>query len=54
MDEIHTGDVDVTTSTFPSGDANNQIIERIKVGSKKICIREDPAKESIELSQEST
>ena len=36
MDEIHTDDVDVTTSTFPSEDANNQIIERIKVGSKKI------------------
>ena len=37
-DEIHTDDVDVTTSTFPSEDANNQIIERIKVGSKKIFV----------------
>ena len=53
-DEIHTVDVDVTTSTFPSEDANNQIIERIEVGSKKICIREDPVKESMEFSQEST
>ena len=53
-DEIHSDDVDVTTSTLPSGDANNQIIERIKVGSKEICIREDPVKESMEFSQKST
>ena len=35
MDEIHTDDVDVTTSTIPSEDAKNQIIERIKVDSKE-------------------
>ena len=54
MDEIHTDDVDVTTITFPSEDAKNQMIERISVGSKEMCIREDPVKESIEFSQEST
>ena len=53
-DEIHTDDVDVTTSTFPSEDANNQIIERIKIGSKKIRIGEDLAKQSMEFSQEAT
>ena len=37
-DEIRTDDVDVTMSTFPSEDADNQIIERIKVGSKKIFL----------------
>ena len=38
-------------------DGSKHIFEvrtKLKVGSKKICIREDPVKESIELSQEST
>ena len=46
---IHTDDVDITTSTFPSEDANDQTFERIRVGSEKICIREDLAKESMEI-----
>ena len=35
-------------------DTNTKVIERIKVGSKKICTREDLAKEEMVFSQESS
>ena len=39
---------------FPSDDMNYQIIERVKIGSNKICIREDLAMENMVFSQESS
>ena len=35
-------------------EANTEVIERIKIGSNKLCIREDVAKENMMFSQESS
>ena len=52
--DTHLGDKEVSTDAFSNNEANNQVIERVKIGSNKICIREDLAKEKMVFSQESS
>ena len=60
--DSHLSDEDVSTDAFLKNEAlqeeltdmNTKIIERIKVGSKKICIREDLAKDKMVFSQQSS
>ena len=47
MDVTHLDDDDIVTNTLPSDDAKNQVVERVKTGSNKICIREDLTKENV-------
>ena len=37
--DTHLGDREVSTDAFSNNEANNQIIERVNIGSNKICIR---------------
>ena len=39
---------------FSNNEANTQEIERVQIGSNKICIREDLAKEKMVFSKESS
>ena len=52
--DTHLDGREVNTDVFPDDGANNQIIARIKIGSHKICMREDLAKEKMVFSQESS
>ena len=52
--DTHLGGREVNPDVFPDDGAKNQIIERIKIGSNKICMREDLAKEKMVFSQESS
>ena len=52
--DTHLGDKEVNTNAFLKDEANNQAIERVKVGSIKFCIRKDLAKEKMVFSQESS
>ena len=38
---------EVITDAFSNNEADTQEIERVKIGSNKICIREDLAKEKV-------
>ena len=42
------------TDAFPNNVSNTQDIERVKIGSVKICIREDLVKEKMVFSKESS
>ena len=42
------------TDAFSNNEANTQEIERVKIGSNKICIREDLANEKMVFSKESS
>ena len=48
------GDKEVSTDAFSNNEANNQVIERVKIGSNKIGIREDLAKEKMVFTEESS
>ena len=52
--DTHLGDKYVNTNAFPNDEANNQVIERVKIGSNNLCIREDLAKEKMVFRQESS
>ena len=59
--DTHLSDKEVSTNEFLENEAvkelsetNTKAIERIKIGSNKICIREDLAKENMMLCQESS
>ena len=45
---------EVTTDALLKNEANTQEIERVKIGSNKICIREDLAKDKMTFSEESS
>ena len=45
---------EVITDALLKNDANTQEIERVKIGSNKICIREDPAKDNMMFSEETS
>ena len=58
--DTHLGDKEVNTNALLENevleeeltDANTKVIERIKIGSHKICTREDLAIEKVLFSQE--
>ena len=50
----HLSKQEVITDAFSDNEAKTQEIERVKIGSNKICTREDPAKEKMVFSQESS
>ena len=50
----HLGEQEVITDAFSNNEANTQEIERVKIGSNKIGIREDIAKETMVFSKESS
>ena len=50
----HLSEQVVITDAFPNNEANTQEIERVKNGSNKICIREDPFTDKIAFSEESS
>ena len=52
--DTHLGDKEVSTDAFSNNEANNQGIVRVNIGSNKIGIREDLAKEKMAFSQESS
>ena len=52
--DTHLGDKEVSTDAFSNNEATNQVIERVKIGSSKICIREDLAKEKMVFTEESS
>ena len=52
--DTHLGDKEVITDAFSNNEATNQVNERVKIGSHKICIREHLAKEKMVFSQESS
>ena len=52
--DTHLGDKEVSTDAVSKNEANNSVIERVKIGSNNICIREDLAKEKMVFSQESS
>ena len=39
--DIHLGNKEVGTDAFSNNEANKQVIEQDKIGSMKICIREE-------------
>ena len=45
---------EVTTDTLLKNEANTQEIERVKIGSNEMCIREDLAKDKMIFSEESS
>ena len=45
---------EVITDAFSNNEANTQEIERVKIGSNKICIREDSATDKMVFSKESS
>ena len=49
----HLSEKEVITDAFSNNKGNTQDIGRVKIGSNKICIREDPAKEEMVFSKES-
>ena len=59
--DAHLGNKEVSTNALSQAEAvkeeiaetNTKAIERIKIGSTKICIREDLAKKNMMFSQES-
>ena len=50
----HLSEQEVITDAFSNTEANTQEIERMKIGSDKICIREDLAEEKMVFSKESS
>ena len=52
--DTHLGDKEVSTDSFSNNEANDQVVERVNIGSNKICIRQDLAKEKMVFSQESS
>ena len=50
----HLSEKEVVKDAFSNNEANTQDIERVKVGSNKICIREDLAKEKMVFSRETS
>ena len=50
----HLSEQEVITDAFSYNEADTQEIERVKIGSNKICIREDQADEKIVFSKESS
>ena len=50
----HLSEKEVITDAFSNNEANTQDIERVKIGSDKICIREDLAKEKMVFSKETS
>ena len=50
----HLSEREVITDAFSNNEANTQEIERAKIGSKKICIRDDQAEEKMVFSKESS
>ena len=50
----HLSEQEVVTDALLKNEANAQEIERVKIGSNKICIREDPAKDKMVFSEESS
>ena len=50
----HLSEQAVITDAFSNNEANTQEIERAKIGSKNICIRDDQAKEKMVYSKESS
>ena len=60
--DTHLGNKEVSTNAFSESEAvkeeiaetNTKAIERIRIGSNKICIRENVAKENMMFSQESS
>ena len=48
------GDKEVSTNALLNDEASNQAVERDKIGSSKICFRQDLAKEKMVFSQESS
>ena len=51
---IHLSEQKVVTNALLKNEANTQEIERVKIGSNKICIREDLAKDKMVFSEESS
>ena len=45
---------DVVTDALLKNEANTKEIERVKIGSKKICVREDQAKDRMVFSEQSS
>ena len=52
--DTYFGDKEINTDAFSNNEANNQVIARVKIGSKKIGIREDLAKEKMVFTEESS
>ena len=52
--DTHLSEQEAITDAFSNNEANTQEIERVKNGSNKICIREDPAEEKMVFSKESS
>ena len=52
--DTHLGDKEVSTDAFSNNEANDQVIQRVKVGSNNICIREHLAQEKMVFSEESS
>ena len=50
----HLSEQEVMTDAFSNNEAKTQEIGRVKICSKKMCIREDPAKEKMVFSKESS
>ena len=50
----HVSEHEVITVAFSNNEANTQDIERVKIGSNKICIREDLATDMMVFSKESS
>ena len=50
----HPREQEVITDAFSNDEANTQEIERVKIGSNKSCIREDPVTENMVFSRESS
>ena len=50
----HLSEQEVITDAFSNNEANTQDIERLKICSNKICIREDLAEEKMVFTRESS
>ena len=53
-DGTHLSKQEVITDAFSNNEVDTQEIEQVKIGSNKICIREDPAKDKMVFSEESS
>ena len=50
----HLSEREIITDAFSNSETNTQEIERVRISSNKICIREDLAKEEMVFSKESS